>query len=309
MAPLPALWCAAGLAKSKVVIVGDFYQLPPIVKHRVINSNDKTEEQIQEEEALVNNWLKRNIFQLVGISNDIEMGVIPDWLKQLKVQYRMHPDIADVLNQLVYGRSGKQFELESDETTKVNGKELLSYPPLIDAHLGIYDTSKIGSFAIKTDSGSYYNLYHSFLAVQLAKEAIESGYQSIGIISPFRAQINLIKKIVTDKNLGKYIKVDTVHRFQGGEAQIIIFDSVTSQPTKLTDDKDESGDDKKLLNVAFSRAKEKLILIADVNKLNKKHSLNSLLKQFISYCEENKYPIISSEKILSKTLIALAPRM
>ncbi|MGI0015670.1 MAG: AAA domain-containing protein, partial [Nitrososphaera sp.] len=51
MAPLPALWCAVGLAKHKVVIVGDFYQLPPIAKHKVLRRRDKSEEEIRQEEA------------------------------------------------------------------------------------------------------------------------------------------------------------------------------------------------------------------------------------------------------------------
>lgn len=47
MAPLPALWCAAGLAKQKVVVVGDFYQLPPIAKHKVLRPKEKSEEEIK----------------------------------------------------------------------------------------------------------------------------------------------------------------------------------------------------------------------------------------------------------------------
>lgn len=300
MAPLPALWCAAGLAKQKVVIVGDFYQLPPIAKHKVLRRKEKSEEEIRKEEALVEKWLKKDIFEVSGIFSAIRSGVKPDWLEQLKVQYRMHPDIAGVVNSLVYGRSGKQFELDSAENTRNNGKERLSKPPLDNAHIGIYDTCKIGPLPSRTDSDSYYNLYQAFLAVSLAKQAVESGYKSIGIISPFRPQANLIQKIVEDENLSKEIEADTVHRFQGGEKQIIIFDTTTAQPTKLTDDQGEGGDDEKLLNVAFSRAKEKCIVIADGQTIDRKHSLTSLLRKFIQYCHEKDFPIISSEDTLPK---------
>jgi len=305
MSPLPALWCAAGLAKQKVVIVGDFYQLPPIAKHKVLRRKEKSEEEIRKEEALVEKWLKKDIFEVSGIFSAIRSGVPPVWLEQLKIQYRMHPDIAGVVNSLVYGRSGKQFELESAENTRNNGKERLSEPPLEGSHIGIYDTSRIGSLPSRTDSGSYYNLYQAFLAVSLAKQAVENGYESIGIISPFRPQTNLIQKIVEDENLSKKIKVDTVHRFQGGEEQVIIFDITTPQPTKLTGGQSDSGDDvigddKKLLNVAFSRAKEKCIVIADVQTIDKKHNITSLLREFIQYCHEKDFPIISSEDTLPK---------
>lgn len=300
MAPLPALWCAAGLAKQKVVIVGDFYQLSPIAKHKVLRRKEKSEEEIIKEEVLVEKWLKKDIFEVSGIFSAICSGVKPDWLEQLKTQYRMHPDIASVVNSLVYGRSGKQFELDSAENTYNNGKDRLPKLPLENAHIGIYDTSKIGALPSRTDSGSYYNIYQAFLAVSLAKQAVESGYESVGIISPFRSQTNLIQKIVKDENLSNEIEADTVHRFQGGEKQIIIFDTTTPQPTKLTDDQGDNRDDKKLLNVAFSRAKEKCIVIADIQTVEKKHSLTSLLRKFIQYCHENDFPVISSEDLLPK---------
>ena len=293
MAPLPSLWYSSGLANKKVVIIGDFYQLPPIIKYKPKKKRGETEEDLIMKEQLVNNWLKRDIFEVAEIVSDIKSGIKPIWLENLNTQYRMHPDIANVINSLVYGKNGKQYELESAENTLNNGVELLSKEPLKDSHLGIYDTSDIGTIASRTDSGSLYNIYQAILAVNLAKQALTNGYDDIGIISPFRAQTNLIKKIIEDEKLENVV-ADTVHRFQGGEKQIIVFDTTTANSTQLTDDKKEGGDDEKLLNVAFSRAKEKYIVIADVKRLEQKHSSSSLLRKFIAHCKNNNYPIINT---------------
>jgi hypothetical protein len=298
MAPLPALWYASGLAKQNVVIVGDFYQLPPIAKHKVLHK-DKTDEEIKKEESLVERWLKKDIFEFVKITDAIETGKpLPDWLQQLKTQYGMHPDIANVINSLIYERKGRQYKLDSAEGTETKGRKRLQVAPLENAHVGIYDTSTIGSLPSRTDSGSYYNLYHAFLSVEIAKQAIESGYERIAIISPFRAQTNLLQKVVEDENLVGKVEANTVHRFQGTEKEIIVFDLTTPQSTKLTDDQEPGGDDEKLLNVAFSRAEEKFIVVADVRTIEEKHSASSLMRGFINYCRLCGFPVISCGNVL-----------
>jgi superfamily I DNA and/or RNA helicase/ssDNA-binding Zn-finger/Zn-ribbon topoisomerase 1 len=304
MAPLPALWCAAGLAKQNVVVVGDFWQLPPVLKHRAIHNKTKPKEEVEKEEEFVRKWLASDIFKIVGITNAIEKGESPAWLRQLNTQYRMHPDIADVINRFVYDKGNGKFKLASGENTKENGIKLVDKKPLEGAHIGVYDTSCIGSIANRTDGGSYYNFYHAFLSVELARQALESGYESVGIISPFRPQTNLIQKILEDCGLNDTVAADTVHRFQGGEKDVIIFDVSTPQPTKLTDDQEEGGDDDKLINVAFSRAKTKCILVVDVNVVEKKHSETSLIKKIIHYCKEKELPICSTQDILSKFSVA-----
>ena len=298
MAPLPAVWFACGLAKNHAVIVGDFLQLPPIAKHKVIQDKKKSTQQLAAEEAAVNKWLKKDIFEINGISSAIDRGERPEQLRQLRTQYRMHPDIGDVINFLVYESKSKGFGLEHGSNTKQNGKSLLASDPLSGFHVGVYDTSNIGAVPTRTDSGSYYNLYHALLSVELAKKAIESGYINIGIISPFRAQTNLIQKMVKDLDIGKFVESDTVHRFQGGEKQLVIFDISTPLPTKLTDDQADRGDDEKLVNVAFSRAREKLIVVGNVSGIMKKHSLTSLIRRFFDYGRSKGFPFVSADNVL-----------
>lgn len=303
MAPLPALWCAAGLAKRKVVIIGDPYQLPPIAKHKVLRSKDRPEEDAKKEEMLIEKWLKKDIYQITKIYKDIATkDDIPE-LKQLRMQYRMHPHISGVVNKLIYSRNDK-FALKNDITTENKGDKRLLSAPLEGFHVGIYDTNLINTVPCRTDNGSYYNLYHALISVELASRAISSGYESVGIISPFRAQVNLIRKILEDKKLESIIKVDTVHRYQGGERKLIIFDIPTSRSTKLIDDQALEGDDEKLLNVAFSRAEEKCIVIADVGRIKKSHSDTSLVKKFIDYCYSEEFPVISSENTLPQCKVA-----
>src|SRR5207302_5932710 len=58
MAPIPALWIAAGLATANVVAVGDFKQLPPIVLS---------------EHELAKQGLGRDIFEVAGITEGGEL--------------------------------------------------------------------------------------------------------------------------------------------------------------------------------------------------------------------------------------------
>jgi len=51
---------------------------------------------------------------------------------------------------------------------------------------------------------------------------------SIGIVTPYRPQAQLLQKMIMDAGLQKQIQAGTVHRFQGLEFTVVIFDTVES---------------------------------------------------------------------------------
>ena len=78
--------------------------------------------------------------------------------------------------------------------------------PLQSAHLGFYDTTETGTLPVKTETGFYYNLPQALLCVDLAKQALKAGYETIGIVSAYRAQTNLIQKMLQTHYQLKTIK-------------------------------------------------------------------------------------------------------
>ncbi|MCT7609752.1 AAA domain-containing protein [Aliarcobacter butzleri] len=102
---------------------------------------------------------------------------------------------------------------------------------------------------------------------------------SIGIISPFRKQVN---KINEEYKNNKEIEVDTVHKYQGREKNIIILSTVVN-------DEDEFADDKNLLNVAISRAVDKLyVVVSDREK-------NQNMKDLVGYIKYYNCDIVESK--------------
>jgi superfamily I DNA and/or RNA helicase len=75
--------------------------------------------------------------------------------------------------------------------------------------------------------------------------------QGIGVVSPFRAQVVLLRQMLA----GAGVSVDTIERFQGGERDIMILSFVRSRGTGFV------FDDRRL-NVAITRARRQLILVA-----------------------------------------------
>lgn len=76
-------------------------------------------------------------------------------------------------------------------------------------------------------------------------------HSEIGIISPYRNQVALLKSEIPDPE----IEIATVHKFQGREKDVIIFSTTDDLVTEFSDDPN-------LLNVAVSRAKKQLIIVA-----------------------------------------------
>ena len=94
--------------------------------------------------------------------------------------------------------------------------------------------------------------------------------KKIGIITPFKNQKDLIEHRLKEEHLEQEINCGTVHAFQGDEKDEILFSlALTDHTHEKT--YDWLKNNRELLNVAVSRAKEKLILISSNKELKRLH--------------------------------------
>lgn len=106
------------------------------------------------------------------------------------------------------------------------------------------------------------------------QESSESTEMSIGIITPYRKQIALIRKVIHELNDPELdaITVDTVERYQGSQRDIIIYSFCVNnyrQIKNLTNYIEDEGQmiDRKL-NVALTRAKNQLFIVGNPDHLS-----------------------------------------
>ncbi len=243
MATPPALFAALCLARKQVLIVGDFFQLSPIAESRT---------------AQAKQWLSTDIYTLTGIANDHDPRVAA-----LTTQYRMHPDIAALAARL-YQRAGLSYR--TDTQIRAVRQPLVEQAPLPGKALAFIDTSDAQPWVEKDHKGSPCNRYHATLAVALATQALHDPSTtppSISIIAPYRHQVRLLHELVSKANLSDRIHVGTIHSVQGQQHDIVIFDTtVTGDLTKTMLGRcDHDRTPSKLINVAFTRSKSKLLII------------------------------------------------
>jgi DNA replication ATP-dependent helicase Dna2 len=92
---------------------------------------------------------------------------------------------------------------------------------------------------------------------------------SIGVITPYRAQIAQIQAILQEQNLATNgITIDTVERYQGGARDIILLSLCTNDVSQLSSlvSLSEEGVDRKL-NVALTRARKHLVVVGNAEIL------------------------------------------
>lgn len=271
MAPMPHLYWALGRCRRAAVIVGDFLQLPPICVA---------------DEDMAQKWLGRSIYAHLGVPLDADQAKQDGRICLLDIQYRMHPDISGVCNKLFYGGLLRDHPAVRNHVIRDG---------LSDSPLTVIDTSAASPWCSRLSAGGRFNVYNALLAATTARRVLEgatNGGLRLGIISPYAHQARLIRKMVEDMDLGNEISPDsvsTVHRFQGGERDIIIFDTVEGPGERIAPMLSETMGDSDaplLLNVAMTRARCKIFLIGNLGYLKRELYPNTALYKILDAFEK-----------------------
>lgn len=243
MCYIPQAAFAASLAK-RVIICGDFKQLPPIA---------------QSKHSLVTEWLKEDIFHKAGVVENVDNQNLHPQLLLLNEQRRMHPEISSFTNKYVY------HSLVHDHmSVKHNRREIIKRGPFHNKASILLDTSFTGPYSLtEKSSNSRWNPWHLLLSFQLIYEAYMDGARSIGYVTPYRAQAEMMNVLIEEffqlEHSAGNIIAATVHKFQGSEKEVIIFDSVDGRPFERPGMLLIGKESERLINVAITRTKGKFI--------------------------------------------------
>ncbi|MGM0555664.1 MAG: PLuB system helicase-like protein [Myxococcota bacterium] len=260
----PMTLAAATLAE-RVVLVGDHRQLPPIVSHEAARSvflerNDRLPESLRDAGVA---GLDRSLFERLADRLPCVM---------LEEQYRMHHDLMAMPSRAFYGEKlrasdsvGARQPLEhSGSGPDVLAEALDPSRPLVFVDVPSQTTTRA-------------NAAEATAVVRAAASLLDGSEHppSIGVISPYRAQVQLIRHGLADElgDAAASIDVDTVERFQGGERDVILVSLVKT---------DHAGDflaDARRLNVTLTRARSKMILFGSHDCLVVNPLFRSLLEQ------------------------------
>ena len=231
---------------KNVIVVGDLKQLPHIV-------NSKSKNTI---ESIFNSYALNKAYHYTNNFLFSMSTVFKDAPKTLlKEHYRCHPKIIGFCNKKFYNNELVILTKEKKEA---------------DIPLFLYNTTP-GNHA----RGKYNQRQVDVISSEILPN-IECN--DIGIISPFRDQVN---KLNSEVGSIDGIAIDTVHKFQGREKNIVII-------TTVVDKENEFADDSNLLNVAISRAVDTLYVVVSDNEKNNN------MKDLVNYIKYNNLEIRES---------------
>lgn len=259
------------LGFKRLIIAGDNMQLPPTIK-----SKDD----------------KKGIAKL-KLDNvaDLEITLFDRLVKEhdgnkfkklLDTQYRMNEMIMKFPSQAMYDN-----KLKADDSVKNINLADLDIEGDDCSELIWYDTQG-GDFPERADddsigdTGSKYNEMEAMVLSKHLQSLLDSGVkpEHIGLISPYNAQVSLLKRKVVKEFGIEGIEISTVDGFQGREKEVIIISLVRSN------DNWEVGflRDKRRLNVAMTRPKRQLCVIGDLEMLQ--NSGVQFLKDWANFVED-----------------------
>jgi len=172
-------------------------------------------------------------------------------------QFRSAPAIVDYLNADFY--KDRLIDRKSEEHFK---------PP--NGYRPGLAWEDVSGNATRRDGGTVNTAEAEGIAVLLKRFAADASFSgSVGVISPFNAQVAEIQKIAHSRLSESErerlsLRIATVDKFQGGEADVIIF-SLVLTPTAPLSTRTFLQKERRRLNVAVSRAKALCIIVGDLS--------------------------------------------
>jgi hypothetical protein len=259
-APLPYVLFAACLASGRAAAFGDFLQLPPVVLSRG---------------PAARRWMSLDLFRQAGVVPEAGAGLpsASDRLcAMLDRQYRMRPPIRALVGDLFYG--GRL--LDAPEVARRGGD---------GGALVLVDTTSLAPTVERTD-GSRENAAHVEVLLQALELLARSGVEDIAVVTPYRAQSRLLARLVRGR-LGRAapqgLEISTIHRFQGREKSVVILDTVDAPPDRSWFlDERRNPEFPRLLNVALSRSRDLLLVVATADGLARTLPAEALLNRVVA---------------------------
>ena len=266
---------------KRVAIIGDKQQL-----NHICLLSKQTDLSLIKNHKIEARWSYRNssIYDLAASMADAENIV------QLRDHHRSFMDIIQFSNREFYNNTLRVATNYSRLNAPDNGKPILGMQWM-----------NVKGKTIRPESGGAYNLQEAEGVIRILQRLSEEleFEGSIGVTTPFHLQSEIITKALERNSelrnrleLHNQILIDTVHKFQGDERDVIIFSPVVSEGTKSQSLMflKSTGN---LFNVAITRARSLLVTVGDKDYC--KHCGVSYLENFAEYSGGQDAPVESSE--------------
>ena len=277
---------------SRVILAGDHCQLPPTVKSI----------------AALRAGLGKTLMERIAENK-------PEVVTLLKIQYRMNDEIMRFSSDWFYG--GKV-----ESAPQIKYRSVLDYDhPItwidtskeenqitIEGEDAPEDSASTSSSVSAANQNSDLNFKEQFVGesfgrinkaeaeltlltlaeyfTKIGKQRVLEERIDVGIISPYRAQVQYLKKLIKKyeffKPYRRLISVNTVDGFQGQERDVILISLVRSN------DEGQIGflKDLRRMNVAMTRARMKLIILGNKNTMTK-HPFYKKLWEYVEAINNN----------------------
>lgn len=233
---------------QQFIIAGDPFQIEPITSVEI--------------------WKNENIYTMIGLNSFVNPKTSPHQynVELLTTQYRSIPTIGEIFSQFAYGgilkhsrSASSQRRIVVGDKLKIDTLNIIKFP--VHKYESIYRAKRL-------QRSSSYQIYSAlltfefvaFLSRRIADNPLDKPF-TIGIIAPYRAQADMIDKLLASEKLPSKVEVQvgTIHGFQGDECDMVF--AVFNTPPTISNAPEMFLNKLNIINVSISRARDYLFLV------------------------------------------------